>query len=83
MSEPGGRRCGRRISAVRTARAWRRQSNLRGRTPAKWQLAARGTFYGLTYGALALMDRTFWSEGFKPLISGVESVPPAGRAATI
>ncbi len=37
-------------------------------------LAARGAFHGLTCGALALMDHRFWSEGFGPLIPGVEFV---------
>jgi len=37
-------------------------------------LAARGAFHGLTCGALALMDHGFWSEGFGPLIPGVEFV---------
>lgn len=38
-------------------------------------LAARGAFHGLTCGALALMDHAFWSDGFGPLIPGVEFVP--------
>ncbi len=37
-------------------------------------LAARGGFHGLTCGALALMDHGFWSEGFGPLVPGVEFV---------
>lgn len=37
-------------------------------------LAARGAFHGLTCGALALMDHGFWSDGFGPLIPGVEFV---------
>ena len=37
-------------------------------------LAARGAFHGLTCGALSLMDHGFWSEGFGPLIPGVEFV---------
>jgi len=37
-------------------------------------LAARGAFHGLTCGALALMDSGFWSEGFGPMIPGVEFV---------
>jgi ornithine--oxo-acid transaminase len=37
-------------------------------------LAARGAFHGLTCGALALMDHGFWSDGFGPMIPGVEFV---------
>jgi ornithine--oxo-acid transaminase len=37
-------------------------------------LAVRGAFHGLTCGALALMDHKFWSDGFGPLIPGVEFV---------
>jgi ornithine--oxo-acid transaminase len=44
-------------------------------------VAARGAFHGLTCGALALMDHTFWSEGFGPLIPGVEFVPFGDLAA--
>lgn len=44
-------------------------------------VAARGAFHGLTCGALALMDHAFWSEGFGPLIPGVEFVPFGDLAA--
>lgn len=37
-------------------------------------LAARGGFHGLSCGALALMDASFWREGFGELIPGVEFV---------
>ena len=37
-------------------------------------LAARGAFHGLTCGALALMDHGFWSDGFGPMLPGVEFV---------
>lgn len=37
-------------------------------------LAARGAFHGLTCGALALMDASFWREGFGELIPDVEFV---------
>lgn len=37
-------------------------------------LAARGAFHGLSCGALALMDNSFWSEGFGPMIPGVSFV---------
>lgn len=44
-------------------------------------LAARAAFHGLTCGALALMDNEFWSEGFGPLIPGVDFVPFGDLAA--
>jgi len=47
----------------------------RAKTGRKGLLAARGAFHGLTCGALALMDHEFWSEGFGPLIPGVDFVP--------
>ncbi len=46
----------------------------RAHTGREGLVAARGAFHGLTCGALALMDHTFWSEGFGPLIPGVEFV---------
>jgi ornithine--oxo-acid transaminase len=47
----------------------------RAKTGRNGLLAARGAFHGLTCGALALMDHGFWSDGFGPLIPGVEFVP--------
>ncbi|HEX4004958.1 MAG TPA: aspartate aminotransferase family protein [Acidobacteriaceae bacterium] len=44
-------------------------------------LAAREAFHGLSCGALALMDHGFWSDGFGPLIPGVEFVPFGDLAA--
>lgn len=44
----------------------------RAHTGREGLIAARGAFHGLTCGALALMDHKFWSEGFGPLIPGVE-----------
>jgi ornithine--oxo-acid transaminase len=46
----------------------------RAKTGRNGLLAARGAFHGLTCGALALMDHGFWSDGFGPLIPGVEFV---------
>lgn len=47
----------------------------RAKTGREGLVAASGAFHGLTCGALALMDHAFWSEGFGPLIPGVEFVP--------
>jgi ornithine--oxo-acid transaminase len=44
-------------------------------------LAARGAFHGLSCGALALMDHSFWSQGFGPLLPGVDFVPFGDLAA--
>lgn len=52
-------------TAIKFSRAHTRRNGL---------LAARGAFHGLTCGALALMDHGFWSEGFGPLIPGVDFV---------
>src|SRR5690348_10353141 len=46
----------------------------RAHTARNGLLAARAAFHGLTCGALALMDHGFWSDGFGPLIPGVEFV---------
>lgn len=37
-------------------------------------LAARNAFHGLSCGALSLMDNSFWSGGFGPLLPGVSFV---------
>jgi len=37
-------------------------------------LYCEGAFHGLTCGALSLMDNTFWSEGFGPLLSNTMSI---------
>jgi ornithine--oxo-acid transaminase len=52
-------------SAIKFSRAFTGRDKL---------LAARNAFHGLTCGALALMDRSFWSAGFGPLIPGVQFV---------
>ncbi|MBT9332814.1 aspartate aminotransferase family protein [Acidipila sp. 4G-K13] len=59
-------------TAIKFSRAFTGRSGL---------LAARGAFHGLSCGALALMDNGFWSEGFGPLIPGVEFVPFGDLAA--
>ena len=38
-------------------------------------LYCEGAFHGLTCGALSLMDNTFWSEGFGPLLAGTTPIP--------
>ncbi len=47
----------------------------RAHTGREGLLYAEGAFHGLTCGALSLMDNTFWSEGFGPLLQGNEAVP--------
>jgi ornithine--oxo-acid transaminase len=37
-------------------------------------LAARGSFHGLTCGALSLMSDDFWRDGFGPLLPAVDTV---------
>jgi len=59
-------------TAIKFSRAHTRRDGL---------LAARGAFHGLTCGALALMDHGFWSDGFGPLIPGVEFVDFGDLAA--
>ncbi|HEY0794722.1 MAG TPA: aspartate aminotransferase family protein [Acidisarcina sp.] len=44
-------------------------------------LAARDAFHGLTCGALSLMDNSFWSGGFGPLLPGVGFVDFGNLAA--
>ncbi|MGI9103799.1 MAG: aspartate aminotransferase family protein [Terriglobales bacterium] len=43
-------------------------------------LYARGSFHGLTSGALSLMDTAFWRSGFGPLLPGAEGVDFGGLA---
>lgn len=38
-------------------------------------VAAKDAFHGLTCGALSLMEGSFWSEGFGPLLSDTYQVP--------
>jgi ornithine--oxo-acid transaminase len=38
-------------------------------------VAAKGAFHGLTCGALSLMEGSFWSEGFGPLLPDTHQVP--------
>src|ERR1700690_825014 len=38
-------------------------------------LYAKGSFHGLTVGALSLMDDAFWREGFGPLLQNTVGVP--------
>lgn len=38
-------------------------------------VAAKGAFHGLTCGALSLMEGSFWSEGFGPLLAETHQVP--------
>ena len=52
-------------TAIKFARAFTGRDGL---------IAARGAFHGLTCGALSLMDNGFWSDGFGPLLPGVEFV---------
>jgi ornithine--oxo-acid transaminase len=52
-------------TAIKFARAFTGRDGL---------IAARGAFHGLTCGALSLMDHGFWSDGFGPLLPGVEFV---------
>src|ERR1700756_2914861 len=59
-------------SAIKFARAATGRNGL---------LAARGAFHGLTCGALALMDHAFWSDGFGPMIPGVQFVDFGDLAA--
>jgi ornithine--oxo-acid transaminase len=44
-------------------------------------LYTSGAFHGLTCGALALTDETFWAGGFGPLLPGAEAVPFDGLDA--
>ncbi|HEY2104850.1 MAG TPA: aminotransferase class III-fold pyridoxal phosphate-dependent enzyme, partial [Candidatus Binataceae bacterium] len=37
-------------------------------------LSARGSFHGLTCGALSLMSDAFWKDGFGPMLAEVEMV---------
>jgi len=37
-------------------------------------IAARGSFHGLTCGALSLMSDEFWRDGFGPLLPGIDMV---------
>jgi ornithine--oxo-acid transaminase len=52
-------------TVIKFARAHTRRANL---------LAARGSFHGLTCGALSLMSYDFWRDGFGPLLPGVDTV---------
>ncbi len=47
----------------------------RAHTKRNGLLYANGAFHGLTCGALSLMDNTFWTEGFGPLLQNTEAVP--------
>ena len=47
----------------------------RAHTKRNGLLYAEGAFHGLTCGALSLMDNTFWSDGFGPLLQNTEAVP--------
>jgi ornithine--oxo-acid transaminase len=38
-------------------------------------LFANGGFHGLTCGALSLMSDRFWTEGFGPMLPGMEGIP--------
>lgn len=38
-------------------------------------VAVKGAFHGLTCGALSLMESSFWSEGFGPLLADTHQVP--------
>jgi len=42
---------------------------------------AKGSFHGLTAGALSLMGDSFWRDGFGPLLPGTEEVPYGDLAA--
>jgi len=44
-------------------------------------LYAKGSFHGLTAGALSLMNDAFWREGFGPLLQDTEGVPYGDIAA--
>ncbi len=52
-------------AAIKFARAHTRRTAM---------LSARGSFHGLTCGALSLMSDEFWKDGFGPMLSEVEHV---------
>jgi ornithine--oxo-acid transaminase len=53
-------------AAIKFSRAATRRAGL---------LCAKGSFHGLTTGALSLMTDAFWRSGFEPLLQDVAAVP--------
>ena len=53
-------------AAIKFARATTKRAGL---------LYCEGAFHGLTCGALSMMDNSFWSEGFGPLLADTGAIP--------
>ncbi len=53
-------------AAIKFARASTKRNGL---------LFCEGAFHGLTCGALSMMDNSFWTEGFGPLLAGTTAIP--------